>query len=112
MDDNMMKKYGTVSGKKKQASHYFIGHSFIQVFIGSFDICHFEANVIIACITGALWSKWGERGILREARDKRRRNKQSACYQFIVLALLPTYAHNWLMAVMSKGQLGPSRLML
>ena len=54
MDDNMMKKYGTVSGKKKQASHYFIGHSFIQVFIGSFDICHFEANVIIACITGAL----------------------------------------------------------
>lgn len=46
MDNNMMKKYGTVSGKKKQASHYFIGysfiHSFIQAFIGSFDICHFE----------------------------------------------------------------------
>lgn len=46
MDNNMMKEYGTVNGKKKQASHYFIGHSFIhsfiQPFIVSFYICHFE----------------------------------------------------------------------
>ena len=27
-------------------------------------------NLILACITGALWAKLGERGILREARNE------------------------------------------
>ena len=47
--------------------------------------------VTIACITGALWAKRGERGISRSAtRARRGEEKTSACYQSIVLAL-PTF---------------------
>ena len=52
----------------------------------------------IACITGTLWAKRGERFILREARNEceaayegRRNIKCLFLYQSIVLALLPTY---------------------
>ena len=46
----------------------------------------------IACITGRLWAKRGERGILREARNECEERdeggeKYSACYQSSVLAL-------------------------
>ena len=47
--------------------------------------------VTIACITGVLWAKQGERGISRSAtRARRGEEKTSACYQSIVLAL-PTF---------------------
>ena len=44
---------------------------------------------VIACITGALSAKQGERGILREPQDEGG-NILSACYQSIALAF-PTF---------------------
>ena len=58
-------------------------------------------RAIVACKTGALWAKRGERGILREARDEGRGGeKKRACCQSIALAL-PTFTvwtlrSNWL----------------
>ena len=50
------------------------------------------ADQRLACITGALWAKRGERGIVSEARDEGR-GKIKCWYQSIFLALPPTYAH-------------------
>ena len=41
----------------------------------------------VACITGALWAKRGERGILREAQDEGRR-KSSVCLAWLLKRLL------------------------
>ena len=66
-------------GITKVNLQWFLHHQETPQNLISTAVLIFQVGIVVACmhmrITGALWAKRGERGILREARDEGSRKK-------------------------------------